>query len=108
VESGEGDVWNQSEDRFLVRAEIILLDENGARVGAVTGPVAPPELGPRDRGQFAISLDAVPGATNFMLRFLGERDRQLAYSKGFPETPTRIMNTGRRPASKTSGRRRPG
>jgi len=102
----EGDVWNQSEDRFPVRALIILLDENGAQVGAVTGPVAPLELGPRDRGQFAISLDAVPRATNFTLRFLGEGDRQLAYSKGFPETPETIMNT-ERPASKKSGRRGP-
>ncbi len=99
----EGDVWNQSEDRLPVRASIILLDETGAQVGGATEPVAPLELGPRGRGQFAISLGALPRATNFTLRFLGKGDQELTYSKGFPETPETIVNKGR-PAAKKSGR----
>ncbi len=99
----EGDVWNQSEDRVPARASIILLDERGARVGGATGPVAPLELGPRDRGQFVISLGPSPQATHFTLHFLGEGDQELAYSKGFPETPETIVNKGR-PAAKKSGR----
>jgi len=47
-------------------------------------------------------VGALPRATSFALRFLGEGDRELAYSKGFPETPETIMNT-RRPAAKKSG-----
>jgi len=97
----EGDVWNQSPDHLSVRASIILLDEKGAELGAVVGPVAPPDLGPRDRGQFVLTLAALPRASSFTLRFLGEGDQSLAYSKGFPN-PDTIINKGRPGARKIS------
>lgn len=99
----EGDVWNQSEARLPVRASIILLDETGTQVGAATGSDTPLDLAPRDRGQFTITVAALPRATKFTLCFLGQGDRELAYSSGFPETRETIMSKGRADGRKRGG-----